>query len=60
MHLQLFGETVFFVVTAIEDSEQRALIFYRVQNGKSRLAKDILKSAFERIHRLNSRCPVHP
>ena len=53
------GDRVF-VVTAIEDSEQRALLSIERKSGRVVWQKDILKSAFERIHRLNSRASSTP
>ena len=55
----IWGDRVF-VVTAIEDSEQRALLSIERKTGRIVWQKDILKSAFERIHRLNSRASSTP
>ena len=55
----IWGDRVF-VVTAIEDSEQRALLSIERKTGRVVWQKDILKSAFERIHRLNSRASSTP
>jgi len=49
-----------YLATAIEDTEQRALLCLDRKSGKILWQKDILQSAFEGIHRLNSRASSTP
>ena len=49
-----------YLATAIEDTEQRALLCLDRKSGKVLWQKDILQSAFEGIHRLNSRASSTP
>jgi outer membrane protein assembly factor BamB len=49
-----------YVVTAINDTQQRALLCIDRKTGKEIWQKNILKSPFEKIHQLNSRASSTP
>jgi outer membrane protein assembly factor BamB len=49
-----------YLVTALEDTEQRTLLCLDRKSGKILWKKDVLKSPFEGVHRLNSRASSTP
>ena len=49
-----------FLVTAMEENKSRVLLCLDRQTGKELWRRAVLKSAFERVHRLNSRSSSTP
>ncbi len=49
-----------YLVTALEDSDQRTLLCLDRKSGKVQWQKNVLKSPMEKVHRLNSRASSTP